>query len=133
MICQEVICVFLRKISRIIVVKTGGICPYFMFSKKYCLHLIKMYYSNGSLQFSGREAVGRALKKSEDKDPYLRVEYDRLFSYFFETDRRNVNAVSIRFFISPASVYRRLDRLCYAVKQELLTEKKYRIAHVEKS
>jgi len=87
-----------------------------MYSKKYCAELVKMYYAKASPDFYEHEAVERALEKT---DPEMRKEYDKLFSFFFENGRRNVNAVAIEFFISPATVYRRLDRLCEAVNDEL--------------
>ena len=91
-----------------------------MYSKKYCAELVKMYYSNTSPDLFEREAVERALKKAE---PKMRREYDKLFTFFFENGRRNANSVAIEFFISPATVYRRLDRLCVAVNNELCAMK----------
>lgn len=91
------------------------------YSKKYCAELVKMYYANNSPDFSEREAVERALNKAT---PKMRKEYDKLFSFFFGQGARNANAVAIEFFMSPATVYRRLDSLCESVNNELCSMKK---------
>ena len=114
-------CVFLRKIS-CETVKNGGISSLFMYGKKYCADLVKAYYSKGILSFSERETVRRAL---ESADAPLRSEFDTVFRYMFENGSRNVNAAALTFFLSPATVYRRLDKLCDLVFDELSGEKKY--------
>ncbi len=93
--------------------------------RKYCIKLIRKYYEKPVRSFPERKAVENALFKIESEGDGTRAEFDRIFSYFFENGRRNVNAVSIECWFSPTSVYRKLDILRRAVEKELHDMKKY--------
>lgn len=93
--------------------------------KRNCAGLIRMYYGKNAGNYSEIKAVESAVLKIESGSGGIKGEYDGIFAYYYENGRRNVNSVAIERWLSPSSVYRKLDIFCAAVKKELGEMKKY--------